>query len=120
MNELHLQPFSLAPAASAAEPAVREAAKAEQAAVKFEGLFIGEMLKQMRRSAREIAGEDGMFQSQTHGSLLELADTMVADAMAGQRAFGVADAILQQLLAPAAPAADGPLKFSPATAALKP
>lgn len=120
MNELHSPAFSLAPAANAADPSIREAAKAEEAAVKFEGLFISEMLKQMRRSAREIAGEDGVLQSQSHGALLDLADTMVADAMAGQRAFGIADAILHQLRAPAVPAQDGPLKFSPPTAALKP
>jgi flagellar protein FlgJ len=34
--------------------------------------------------------------------MLDLADTMVADKMAGQRAFGIADAILRQLLPAAA------------------
>jgi peptidoglycan hydrolase FlgJ len=33
--------------------------------------------------------------------MLEMADGLVADALSGQRAFGVADAILRQLLPPA-------------------
>jgi flagellar protein FlgJ len=36
--------------------------------------------------------------------MLDMADNLVADQLAGKRAFGVADAILRQLL-PAAPAA---------------
>ena len=119
MNELH-NATPLAPLAGATDPAIREAAKVQEAAVKFEGLFINEMLKQMRRGAREIAGEDGMFKSQTHGGLLDLADTMVADTMASQRAFGIADTILRQLQPATQPAVDTALKFSPPMAALKP
>jgi flagellar protein FlgJ len=112
-------PYPTAPAeeriaaavAGAADPAQR--ARAEQAAVKFEGLFIGEMFKQMRRSAEQIAGPDGLFKGMADNSLRSLADTMVADAMAGQRAFGIADAILQQLVPPAAPA-PGAMAFKPA------
>lgn len=101
-------------AATATDPAQR--ARAEQAAVKFEGLFIGEMFKQMRHSTEQIAGADGLFKGMADNSLRSLADTMVADAMAGQRAFGIADAILQQLLPPVAPAAvaTGAMAFKPA------
>lgn len=94
--------------------------KAEQAAVKFEGLFISQMLKQMRSSAREIAGEDGLFKSQNHNSMLDMTDTMLADAMAGQRAFGIADAILQQLLPSTPPATGAALKLLPPRVALNP
>lgn len=102
------------PAVGAGDDAVLRA-KTEQAAVKFEGLFIGEMLKQMRRSAAVFADEGGA-QSKTHGSLLEFADTLVADSIAGQRAFGIADAILRQLLPAEAP--QGALKSAAAPVAL--
>ena len=92
-----------------AEPAVappdaRYRAKATEAAVKFESFFIGHMLHQMRSATRELAGEDSVFKDPVNSDLLDLADNLVADKMAGQRAFGIADAILRQLL-PAAPTA---------------
>ena len=68
------------------------------AAVKFEGLFVSEMLKQMRRGSAPLAGPDALFKPPEDNPLLAMADTLVADAMAGQRAFGIADAILRQLL----------------------
>lgn len=108
----------VAPGAEDMNPAQRN--KAEQAAVKFEGMFISQMLKQMRSSAREIAGEDGLFKSQNHNSMLDLTDTMLADAMAGQRAFGIADAILQQLLPSTPPATGAALKLLPPRVALDP
>ena len=79
--------------------------KAAEAAVKFESFFIGHMMKQMRSSAKELAGEDSIYKSSINSDMLDMADTLVADQMAHQRAFGVADAILRQLLPPAAPAA---------------
>jgi peptidoglycan hydrolase FlgJ len=121
MNDISSRAAS--PAATNLAPAQR--AQAERAAVKFEGLFISEMLKQMRRGAEELAGKDGLFKGQAGNSLLDLADTMVADTMAGQRAFGIADAILQQLLpsTPAQATAPTPgnerFKFSPPAAALE-
>ena len=82
----------------------RYAAKATEAAVKFEAFFISHMLRQMRSGTREMAGEDSVYKDPVNSDMLELADTLVADKMAGQRAFGIADAILRQLL----PAAAGP------------
>lgn len=76
-------------------------AQAKMAAEKFESFFIGEMMKQMRRSARELAGDDALFKDRVNDDMLEMADGLVADALSGQRAFGVADAILRQLLPPA-------------------
>ncbi|HTN66654.1 MAG TPA: flagellar biosynthesis protein FlgJ [Burkholderiaceae bacterium] len=88
---------------SAADARYRE--KAIDAAVKFEGFFIARMLHQMRSSTREMAGEDSVFKDPVNSDMLDLADNLVADKMAGQRAFGIADAILRQLLpAPAAAA----------------
>lgn len=80
-----------------------ERARVEKAAVKFEAMFIGEMLKQMRRTTREFAGDDSVYKDRIAGDMLDMADTAVADSLAGQRAFGIADAILKQLI-PADPA----------------
>jgi flagellar protein FlgJ len=101
------------------EPVQR--ARIEEAARKFEGFFIAEVLRQMRRSTRELAGEDGMFQNRVNDDMLDMADTLVADSLAGQHAFGIADVILRQLLpGTAGPAASVPLPgaFKPAAAAV--
>lgn len=92
-----------ADAAAVAAPDPRYVAKATEAAVKFEAFFISHMMRQMRSGTREMAGEDSVFKDPVNSDMLEMADNMVADKMAGQRAFGIADAILRQLL-PAAPA----------------
>lgn len=86
------------PVAAAADAALR--AKATEAAVKFESFFIAHMLHQMRAGTREMAGEGSVFKDPVNSDMLDLADNLVADKMAGQRAFGIADAILRQLLAP--------------------
>ncbi|MDF1484195.1 hypothetical protein PY257_03200 [Ramlibacter sp. H39-3-26] len=83
-------------AAAGTDPVLH--AKASDAARKFEGLFITEMLRGMRRSTRELAGEDSIYHDRVNEDMLDLADTLVADAMAGQHAFGIADVILRQLL----------------------
>jgi flagellar protein FlgJ len=78
--------------------------KATQAAVQFEGFFIAHMLREMRSGTREMAGEDSVFKDPINQDMQDMADTMVADKLAGQRAFGIADAILRQLLPAPAPA----------------
>jgi flagellar protein FlgJ len=78
------------------DPAYR--AKAIEAAVKFESFFIGHMLHQMRDGTRALAAEDSPSKSRINDDMLDMADNLVADQMAGKRAFGVADAILRQLL----------------------
>lgn len=90
-----------------ATPAIspQERARVEKAAEKFESLFIGQMLQQMRRTNAAFAAEDSPSKNRINQDMLEIADTAVADALAGQRAFGIADAILKQLL-PAQPAAN--------------
>jgi peptidoglycan hydrolase FlgJ len=106
--ELHTQANTAAtsegPVASATDSEYR--AKAGAAAEKFEGFFIAQMLRQMRSSTREMAGEDSFFKNSVNSDMLDLTDTMLADKMAGLHAFGIADAILRQLL-PAAPGAAG-------------
>jgi flagellar protein FlgJ len=89
---------AVAPAAAAPADDPRYVAKATKAAVDFESFFISHMLRQMRSSTREMAGEDSVFNDRTNQDLQGMADNMLADKMAGQRAFGIADAILRQLL----------------------
>jgi flagellar protein FlgJ len=83
-------------AAAAPDPAY--VAKATRAAIDFESFFIGHMLHQMRSATRELAAEDSVFKDPVNSDMLDMADTMLAGQMAGQRAFGIADAILRQLL----------------------
>lgn len=75
-------------------------AKLQQAAEKFESFFISQMLRQMRSATRELAGEDSVYSSNSHSDMLDFADTSFADAMSQQRAFGIADVIVRQLLPP--------------------
>ena len=98
-DQLGDAPVAPAPGESAADAAYR--AKATSAAIKFESFFIGHMLHQMRDGTRAMRSEDGAHHDSINSDMLDLADNLVADRMAGQRAFGIADAILRQLLPPA-------------------
>lgn len=100
-----LEKLNAAPAASTAVDAIAPAAadpvlmaKATKAAVDFESFFISHMLQQMRSSTREMAGEDSVFNDRVNRDMQDMTDKLLADKMAGQRAFGVADAILRQLV----------------------
>lgn len=73
-------------------------ARVQDAAEQFESFFISQMLRQMRSATREIAGEGSVFGSNNHRDMLDFADTSFADALAQQRAFGIADVIVRQLL----------------------
>ncbi len=110
-------PAAIAPAIQADAPASLNAgdkagdqARVAQAAEKFESLFINEMLKQMRRTNEAFAAEDSPSRNRINEDMLAIADTAVADALASQRAFGIADAIVRQLVPTAPAAAPKPLK----------
>jgi flagellar protein FlgJ len=96
MNAVAVAPAAAADAADGVDPAYR--AKATEAAVKFESFFIGQMLHQMRSGTRELSAEDSVFKDKINQDMLDMADNLVADQMANQRAFGIADVILRQLL----------------------
>ena len=107
MNELNPDPGGRGAQASHVGTAIRPAtgaapaayaAKVQAAAEKFEGFFITQLLRQMRQSTREMAGDDSVFSSRVNQDMLDMADVALADVLAGQRAFGIADAILRQLL----------------------
>lgn len=108
-------PDAADPAAASDSAAFRD--KATAAAEKFEGFFIGQMLKQMRSASREFAPEGSVFKDPVNSDMLDLADRLMADQMAGQHAFGIADAILRQLLPPAGSASDAALNAAPAPVA---
>lgn len=87
-----------APAANADTPDPAYVAKATKAAVEFESFFISHMLHQMRESQRTIAPDDSPTKNKTNQDMTDMVDNMLAGNMANQRAFGVADAILRQIL----------------------
>ena len=101
LGDVHVAPVAAQPG-DTVDPAYR--AKVTQAAVKFESFFISHMLHQMRSGTRELSAEDSVFKNKVNQDMLDMADNLVADQLAGRRAFGVADVILRQLLPAAAPA----------------
>ena len=111
LSDVHVAPVAAQPG-DTVDPAYR--AKVTEAAIKFESFFISHMLHQMRSGTRELASEDSVFKNKVNQDMLDMADNLVADQMAGRRAFGVADVILRQLLPAAAPVAVQP---APKTAA---
>jgi flagellar protein FlgJ len=91
----------VAPAADKPDPGSPDQAyvkQATKAAVEFESFFIQNMLHQMRESAKTLAPEDSPMKDPVNSDMLDMADKLLSGHMAGQRAFGVADAILKQLL----------------------
>jgi len=85
--------------------ASRYHAKATEAAVKFESFFIAQTLHKMRDATKAMADDDSIYKDSINSDMLDMADNMVADQLAGRRAFGIADAILRQLTPPAQPSA---------------
>jgi len=83
-------------ASAAADDDARVRQRATDAAVKFEAFFIKQMMSQMRQSAHSLSGESD---NARHGQeMMDIADGMVADTLASQRAFGIADLMLKQVL----------------------
>ena len=89
---------AVTPAAEAEVADAAHVAQATKAAVEFESFFISQMLKDMRSTTREMADEDSVFKDKVNQDMQDMADGILSKQMAGQRAFGVADAILRQLL----------------------
>ena len=85
-----------APVAPSVDPAY--AAKVTKAAIDFESFFISNMLHQMRETTRDIAPDDSPFKDKVNQDMQDMADKLLAGNVANQRAFGIADAILRQML----------------------
>jgi len=94
------------PAGEAGHPPVTAAQPADDAtvqrltaaAVKFEGFFVAQMLKQMRQATAAMADSGSAINDRVNDSTLALAEQTVADGLAGQRAFGIADVLVRQML----------------------
>lgn len=78
--------------------------KVETAAVQFESFFIQDMLKQMRKATKEMSSEDSIYKDSINSDMLDFADQSVAQELAKQRVFGVANAIMAQLMPQTPPA----------------
>lgn len=96
-------PISLDTASPAGNPAPAEsdpryAEKARTAAEKFESFFIADMLHHTRSVTQTMAGDDSVYQNRINQDMLDMADSVVADVMSRQHAFGIADTILMQIL----------------------
>lgn len=103
MLPVYVPPLPLSPAFAAADaagaspaPAASADARTIEAAVQFEGLFIARMFQAMRQAAEAFGDPAADEQS----ALLDHACSLVADDIARQRAFGIADSLLAQLAAP--------------------
>ncbi|GEM_PF-1021512 len=70
----------------------------EKAAVQFESLFVAQMLKAMRQAADAFGDGKGDGEG---AALLDHAYWAVADSIASQRAFGIADSLIAQMTPPA-------------------
>ena len=79
----------VAPAGSAE---TRDRAQLETAAQAFEAVFLRQVIGSMRQA--KLA--DDMFGSAATDQFRELADGQLADNMAGQGSFGIAELLLQQ------------------------
>ncbi|AIP65723.1 peptidoglycan hydrolase [Burkholderia thailandensis] len=90
----------------AARPAADESdeRKATYAAEQFEALLASQMLREMRNAIREISPEGSMFRDAIGSGLMDMMDGAIAQALATQRAFGIADFVLAQIAPAGAPA----------------
>lgn len=68
------------------------------AAVKFESYFVAQMMKQMRQATAALADPGSAINDRVNDSTLSLAEQSVADGLASQRAFGIADVLVRQML----------------------
>jgi flagellar protein FlgJ len=101
------------PAPAEQTDAARYREKATEAAIKFESFFIAQALHKMRDATKAMADDDSIYKDSINSDMLDMADNMVADQLANRRAFGVADAILRQLLPVPTPGAQVPAQTSP-------
>jgi len=112
-----LNPVPVADASTDTAAKDRVRAQAAGAAEKFEAHFIKKMMEQMRASSRALSEQDGASHEHFNDDMLDVADGLVADALAHQHAFGIADLMLRSVLPPAAPSASASGDLSSAVAA---
>lgn len=69
----------------------------EQAAEKFEAMFLRTMLSEMRKGTDAFVGENGMFSSREARNLRDFYDDALAQDLASQRSTGIANVLIKQL-----------------------
>lgn len=69
----------------------------EQAAEKFEAMFLRTLLSEMRKSTDVFAGENGLFSSREARNLRDFYDDALAQELASQRSTGIANILIRQL-----------------------
>jgi Rod binding domain-containing protein len=67
------------------------------ASEQFESMFIKQMLNEMNNATREMSAQDSPLRDSTSNSMLDYANTFVADSLASQHAFGISDFIVRQM-----------------------
>jgi peptidoglycan hydrolase FlgJ len=72
--------------------------KLEEAAVQFEGMFIAHLLAEMRKATEQLSPDGANASNKPGAGLLDHAYRLVADDIAQQRAFGIADVLVAQML----------------------
>jgi flagellar protein FlgJ len=88
-----INPAASTPAAAA--PTDSREAQLRKAAEAFEAVFLRQVIGSMRQAK---LGED-LFGSQATEQFRDMADARLADSMAGQGSFGIADLLMQQFKA---------------------
>lgn len=86
-----------------AAQAEADLARLTQAAVKFEAFFVAQMMQQMRQATAALADKDGALNDAANQAPLAMADNLVAESLASQRAFGIADVLVRQMSGAAHP-----------------
>lgn len=92
--DANLQPPMVVPASPQTQ---QDLERLDQAALKFEAFFVAQMMKQMRQATAALTAEDSALNREVNQAPLAMADMAVADALAGQRAFGIADVLVRQM-----------------------
>lgn len=85
-------PAASRPAAAADAPSNRDRAQLEAAAQAFEAVFLRQVIGSMRQAR---LAEDA-FGSAATDQFRDMADANLADTMAAQGSFGIADLLMQQ------------------------
>lgn len=87
-----INPAAARPQAPADAPADRNRQQLEAAAQAFEAVFLRQVIGSMRQAR---LAED-VFGSAASDQFRDMADANLADSMAGQGSFGIAELLLQQ------------------------
>jgi flagellar protein FlgJ len=72
-------------------------AKVHKAAEQFEAHFIKQLMAHMREATCALADDDSPLKSKFNEGMFDVTDGLVADSLASQRAFGIADMLIKQL-----------------------